>query len=82
MGNIATSNGNTIASSFVVDPLSTGTTLTTNTEAWTGRTTENRYQIDIDTSGDAGADCVPRIRLYIAKASSTIYLDTTVDVVA
>ena len=82
VGNIATSNGNTIASSFVVDPLSTGTTLTTNTEAWTGRTTENRYQIDIDTSGDAGADCVPRIRLYIAKASSTIYLDTTVDVVA
>ena len=82
VGNVATSNGNAITGSFVVDPLSTGTTLTTNTEAWTGRTTENRYQIDIDTSGDVGADCVPLIRLYVAKASSTIYVDTTVDVVA
>jgi hypothetical protein len=82
VGNVATSNGNTITGSFVVDPLSTGTALTANTEAWTGRTTENRYQIDIDTSGDVGADCVPLIRLYVAKASSTIYVDTTVDVVA
>lgn len=82
VANVASSNGNVISGSSVVDPLSTGTTLTTNTEAWTGRTTENRYQIDIDTSSDAGADCVPLIRLHVAKASSTIYVDTTVDVVA
>ena len=82
VGNVASSNGNKIVGSFVVDPLSTGTALTANTEAWTGRTTENRYQIDIDTSVDAGSDCVPVIRLYVAKASSVIYLDTTVDVVA
>jgi hypothetical protein len=82
IGNIATSQSNVLTGSFAPDPLATGTALTTNTEAWTGRTTENRYQIDIDTSGDVGADCVPTIRLYFAKASSTIYLDTTVDVVA
>ena len=82
VGNIATSQSNVLTGSFAPDPLATGTALTTNTEAWTGRTTENRYQIDIDTSGDVGADCVPSIRLYFAKASSTIYLDTTVGVVA
>lgn len=54
-----------------------GTELGTNTEAWTGRTAENRYQIDIDTSGDAGADSVPTIRLFIAKASATIYFCPT-----
>lgn len=54
-----------------------GTGLTANTETWTGRTTENRYQIDLDTSGDAGADCVPIIRVYVAKASSTIYFCPT-----
>lgn len=63
------------------DILATGTTLDTNTEAWTGRTAEYRYQIDLDTSGDAGADCVPTIRLYVAKASATIYFDTSVDLV-
>lgn len=55
-----------------------GTELGTNTEAWTGRTAENRYQIDIDTSADAGADSVPIIRLYVAKASATIYFCPTV----
>lgn len=55
-----------------------GTALTTNTETWTGRTTENRYQIDLDTSGDAGADCVPIIRVYVAKASTTIYFCPTI----
>ena len=61
--------------------LGTGTPLTTNTEAWTGRTAENRYQIDIDTSGDPGADCVPIIRVYVAKASSTIYFCPTVELI-
>jgi hypothetical protein len=63
------------------DPFATGTALTTNTEAWTGRTTENRYQIDLDTAGDAGADCVPIIRIYVSKPSTTIYFDTTMDLV-
>lgn len=62
-----------------------GTTLTTNTETWIGRTAENRYQIDIDTStaggGDDGADCVPIIRVYVAKASATIYFCSEVDLV-
>lgn len=56
-----------------------GTALTANTDTWTGHTSENRYQIDLDTSSDPGSDCVPIIRLYIAKASTTIYFDTTVD---
>jgi len=60
------------------DIFDTSGTLTTNTEAWTGRTAENRYQIDLDTSGDAGADSVPIIRLYVAKASATIYFCPTI----
>lgn len=64
------------------DILSAGTTLTTNTEAWTGRTTENRYQIDLDTSGDPGADSAPIIKIFVGKPSATIYIDTSVEVVA
>lgn len=63
------------------DPFRTAGSLDTNTEAWTGRTTENRYHIDIDTSTDAGADCVPIIRVYVAKASTTIYFCSTVETV-
>jgi len=59
-----------------------GTELVTNTEAWTGRTAENRYQIDLDTSDDAGADSVPLIRVYVAKASATIYFCTSIDSIA
>lgn len=58
----------------------TGSALATNTEVWTGRTSENRYQIDLDTSGDAGAQCVPEIVLYIAK-QTTIYFCPTLDLV-
>jgi len=67
---------------LVPDVLATGTTLTTNTEVWTGRTTENRYHIDIPTSGDIGADCVPLIRMAVAKASLTMYVCTTPEVIA
>lgn len=56
-----------------------GTLLTTNVEPWTGRTSENRYHIDINTSGDAGADSVPIIRVFVAKASSVIYFCPTVE---
>lgn len=54
-----------------------GTTLSTNSETWTGRTTENRYQIDLDTSGDAGAGCVVAMRVHVAKPSATIYICPT-----
>lgn len=66
------------------EPLDTnGTELDTNTESWTGDAgTENYYQIDLDTfTNDPGADCVPIIRLYVAKASATIYFCTSVDLV-
>lgn len=60
------------------DPLRTGSTLSTNTESWTGRTTENRYQVQLDTSGDAGADTVPSVlRVSVTKASTTIYFCPT-----
>lgn len=55
-----------------------GTGLTTNSESWTGDTGETLYQIDIDTSADAGADSVPIIRVYVAKASTVIYFCPTI----
>ena len=64
------------------DTLAAGTALTANSDTWTGRTAETRYQIDIDTSGDAGADSVPIIRIYVAKPSIAVYFDTSVEVVA
>lgn len=70
------------ALSATLNPLAAGSALDANSDAWTGRTTEARYQIDIDTSGDVGADCVPILRAYVAKASTTIYFDTTVGVVS
>lgn len=66
------------AENAALDPLRAGSALATNTEAWTGRTTESRYEIDIDTSGDAGADCVPTIRVYVTKPSTTIYFCSTI----
>jgi len=66
-----------VSDAFV--PWRTGGALTTNSDVWTGRTSENRYQITVGTSGDAGADTVPMIRVYVAKASATVYFDTTID---
>ncbi len=45
-------------------------------------TSHNEYYMDLDTSGDVGADSVPIIRIHCGIASTTIYFDTTVDVVA
>jgi len=42
----------------------------------------NEYRMDLDTSGDAGADTVPQVRMHIGVASATVYVDTTIDVVA
>jgi hypothetical protein len=55
----------------------TGTALTSDTSTWTGRTTETRYKIDIATSGDAGADGVPTIRVFVARSSVTVYFCST-----
>ena len=63
----------------MLDPLATGTALTNDTTSdWRNGagalTGYNEYQIDIDTSGDAGADCVPSVEIHVAKASTTIQL--------
>ncbi len=42
----------------------------------------NEYRMDIDTSGDVGADGVPVIRIYLAVPSVSVYFCTTVDTVA
>ena len=64
------------------DALNAGTALTANSDAWTGRTSETRYQIDVDTSSDIGADSVPIIRIFVAKPDIIVYFDTSVEVVA
>jgi len=52
----------------------TESTLTTDsTSSWTGALS-NLYQIDVDTSGDAGSDCQPIVKVYVTKASTTIQL--------
>ena len=51
-----------------------GTTLTTNTETWTGRVAENRYQLQADTSGDAGADGVPEVTMCVTDPTAVFYL--------
>lgn len=58
-----------------------GTELTTNTESWTGlgSPNENKYEISLDTSSDAGSDCYPIVRLYVAKASTTLYVCTDLE---
>lgn len=55
-------------------PLATGSGLTTNTESWTGRTTENRYTLSLDTSADAGSDSVPIVRIYMSLPSTVVYV--------
>ena len=65
----------------------TGTALTTDSgSTWKDGASDlvgyNEYYIDLDTSGDVGADGVPIITLNVGKASTTVYFDTTVDIVA
>ncbi len=70
--NKATSAPVTVGGSL--DLLATGTTLTTDsTSTWTGGLT-NKYQIDVSTAGDVGADCQPIVKVYITKPSTTIQL--------
>ena len=73
------------AVSVAQDPMRTGTTLTTDsTSTWSSGSVTNKYQIDVDTSGDVGSDCAPIVRVYINSdpASSTIYFDSEYELVA
>jgi len=67
----------------VTDPediLRTGTGLTTNTETWTGRTTQNRYEISVDTgSHNPGTDMVPVITVYVAKVNAILHVCHTIE---
>jgi len=61
-----------------------GTVLTTDSgSTWKDGASDltgyNEYYVDIPSS--SGADCVPIIRVYVAKASATIYFCTSVDLV-
>ena len=57
-----------------LDLMVAGTTLTTDAAStWTGGST-NKYQIDLNTSVDAGADCLPIVKVYITKPSVTIQI--------
>ena len=65
----------------VINPLASPTTLAVDgVSTWTGGLT-NKYQIDIDTSGNAGADCVPIVRIFIAKPSVTIQISSIYELV-
>jgi hypothetical protein len=74
---------------FVCDPLNTSTTAHTDDSAgsdWrdggSALTAHNEYRMDVDTSGDPGADSVPIIRVHVSIPSVIIYFDPTVDLVA
>ncbi len=66
------------------DIIGAGTALTTDgSSTWLDNgipALGNAYQIDIDTSGNPGANCVPIFRVNCAIASTTIYVDTSVGV--
>ena len=66
---------------------SAGTALTTDSgSTWEDNgvdlTGYNEYYIDIPTSGDKGADCVPAARIFASLPSTSFYLDPIPDVVA
>lgn len=63
-------------------PLETGTTLSTDAvSTWVNAGALTKYYIDIDTSGTAGADCVPIVRIRVTKPSTTIYFESEFDLV-
>ena len=83
LGNAVVSGSSGLAGLGVIDPLVTGTAIPSSTDAWTETlTTELKYKLTIDTAtgdgGDTGADCVPEIRLFVGRASATIYFCPTV----
>lgn len=67
-----------VVTSAPTNILTAGTTLTSDTgSTWTSGGS-NKYKITLNTSSNPGADCVPMIRVFVAKRT-TIYLDTQVD---
>jgi len=66
------------------DIIAVGTTHTDDSgsstweDAGVDLTGHNEYRMTIDTSGDAGSEGVPRIRIFTTLPSETIYVDTTV----
>ncbi|NIB43799.1 hypothetical protein HBA55_29625 [Pseudomaricurvus alkylphenolicus] len=75
---VTTRNSDRLAASGTALTTDSGSTWKNGASDLTGY---NEYYIDVDTSGDAGADCVPIIRVFVAKASTTIYFDVKVDAV-
>lgn len=67
------------ANANAIDLMAAGSTLTTDSGSdWrdgaSALSAHNEYYFEVSTSGDAGADTVPFVRIYVAKASATIYL--------
>lgn len=63
-----------LATSQNSDYFATGTTLTTDSSStWTGGLT-NKYQIDVSTAGDAGADCQPIVKVFVHVPSVTVHI--------
>lgn len=57
-----------------LDLMAAGTALTTDaSSSWTGALS-NLYQIDVDTSVDAGSDCQPIVKVYVTLPSVTIQI--------
>lgn len=80
-------NEYTYLSNQNADAVAAGTTHTTDTgSTWLDGVSAlagyNEYFMDLDTSGDVGADSVPIIRIHVGIPSVIIYFDTTMDLVA
>lgn len=79
VSNLASSAPKTVGGTL--DLMAAGTTLTTDgSSSWTGALS-NLYQIDVDTSGDAGSDTVPLVKVYITKPSTTIQISSVYELV-
>lgn len=64
-----------------LEPLRSGTTLTTSSETWTGASGyANKYQIELSTTGDAGIECIPVIFIWIFKSSLDAVFCPTLEV--
>lgn len=76
--------------SRITDIIGTGTAWTDDSGSSTWKATSgstdlsgyNEYRMDIATSGDVGADCVPTVRIYVGEPSVTVYFDPTLGLVA
>jgi hypothetical protein len=47
--------------------------------AGTDLTTETEFKITLSTTGDAGAACVPHVKVFCTVPNITFYVDTTID---